>query len=147
MRIADAAARQRAVMDAGTTLPSLLDDRSEETAAPPRGPTDIRPQRAMDEQTVQQMIARLVENGLPREAIPFAMIPYPVAAGEVEGEDHSRGMPGGSGEDAAGEEETAQEGGDGNPEDGEPTGEAMQEGEAQETPDAYDLYRRLGGLG
>ncbi len=147
MRVADAAARQRAVTDAGTTLPSLLDDRSDETAAPPRGPADIRPQRATDEQTVQQMIARLVENGLPREAIPFAMIPYPVAAGEVEGEDHSRGMPGGSGEDAAGEEETAQEGGDGNPDDGEPTGEAMPEGEAPETPDAYDLYRRLGGLG
>ncbi|KQX54109.1 hypothetical protein ASE29_03405 [Ensifer sp. Root74] len=147
MRVADAAARQRAVTDAGTTLPSLLDDRSEETAAPPRGPADIRPQRATDEQTVQQMIARLVENGLPREAIPFAMIPYPVAAGEVEGEDHSRGMPGGSGEDAAGEDDTTQEGSDGNPEDGEPTGEAMLEGEAPEPPDAYDLYRRLGGLG
>ncbi|MGE6783249.1 hypothetical protein ACQKGL_12095 [Ensifer adhaerens] len=146
-RAADAAARQRAATDTVATLPSLLDDRSEETAAPQRALADIRPQRASDEQTVQQMIARLVENGLPREAIPFAMIPYPVAAGEVEGEDHSRGMPGGSGEDAAGEEETAQEGSDGNPEDGQPSGEAMPEDEAPETPDAYDLYRRLGGLG
>lgn len=145
-RIADAAARQHTATAADTSLPSLLDDRPEETVQP-RATADIRQQRATDEQTVQQMIARLVENGLPREAIPFAMIPYPTDAGEVEGEDHSRGMPGGSGEEATGEEETAQEGSDGNPEDGEPTGEAMPEDEAPETPDAYDLYRRLGGLG
>ncbi len=147
MRVADTAARQRAAADAATTLPSLLDDRSEEIAAPQRTPTDIRPQRAADEQTVQQMIARLVENGLPREAIPFTMIPYPPAASETEGEDHSRGLPGGSGEDASGEEQTADEGSDGDPDGGEPSGEAMPEDEAPETPDAYDLYRRLGGLG
>ncbi|WP_077962778.1 hypothetical protein [Ensifer adhaerens] len=146
-RAADAAARQRAATDAGAALPSLLDDGAEETAAPQRSPTDVRPQRATDEQTMQQMIARLVENGLPREAIPFTMIPYPPAASEAEGEDHSRGMPGGSGEDASGEEQTAEEGSDGNPEDGEPAGEAMPDDEAPETPDAYDLYRRLGGLG
>lgn len=146
-RVIDAAARQREAPDGGTPLPSLLNDQAEDTKAAQRLPVDARPQPAADEQTMQQVIARLVENGLPREAIPFAMIPYPLAAKDAaEAENPSYEMPGGS-EDQASDEE--QEEGDGHDQAGgeEPTDEAMLDDGTPEAPDAYDLYRRLGGLG
>ena len=149
VRANDAAARQREAPDGGNALPSLLDDQAEDTKAAQRLPVDMRPQRATDEQTMQQVIARLVENGLPREAIPFAMIPYPPAANDTaETENLSHEMPGGSEDEASDEEQGAEEGDGHDQGDGaEPTDEAMLEGETPEAPDAYDLYRRLGGLG
>ncbi|HEV7305048.1 hypothetical protein [Ensifer sp.] len=146
-RSADAAARQREVAHGSGALPSLLEDPAEEANASQRAALETRPQRPADEQTMQQVIARLVENGLPREAIPFTLFPYPPAAGDTaEAEDFPRGMPGGSGEDAPGEDEGAEADGE-REEEGATTGDALSEGEVAEAPDAYDLYRMLGGLG
>jgi len=148
-RAIDGADRPRETPDGGNTLPSLLDEQSEDAKATQRTPADTRPQGATDEQTMQQVIARLVENGLPREAIPFAMIPYPPAAGDAaEAENLSHEMPGGSEDQASDEEQGAEEGDDHDQADGaEPTDEAALDDRAAEAPDAYDLYRRLGGLG
>ncbi|WDZ76753.1 hypothetical protein PWG15_19545 [Ensifer adhaerens] len=149
VRAIDAAVRQREVPDGGNALPSVLDDQAEDAKAAQRTPADMRPQRTADEQTMQQVIARLVENGLPREAIPFAMIPYPLAAKDAaEAENPSYEMPGGS-EDQASEEDEGAEEGDGDDQAGgaEPMDEALLDDGAPEAPDAYDLYRRLGGLG
>ncbi|MEI3854202.1 MULTISPECIES: hypothetical protein [unclassified Ensifer] len=147
VRAIDAAAHQREIADGGNALPSLLDDQAEDTKAAQRLPADMRPQRATDEQTMQQVIARLVENGLPREAIPFAMIPYPPAAKDAAETEHlSYEMPGGS-EDQASDEELEE--GEGQDQAGgeQPTDEAQLDDGTPEAPDAYDLYRRLGGLG
>ncbi|OCO98689.1 MULTISPECIES: hypothetical protein [unclassified Ensifer] len=147
-RGADAAVRQRQTPDGSNVLPSLLDDRSDEANAARRASADMRSQRPADEQTMQQVIARLVENGLPREAIPFTMIPYPPAAnGAADTEDLGHEMPGGSGEDTSGEEEGAEEGDSDGEGGGEPTDEVVAADEMLDAPDAYDLYRKLGGLG
>ncbi|WP_429810752.1 hypothetical protein [Ensifer sp. B1-9] len=148
-RAIDGAGRPRETPDGGNTLPSLLDEQAEDAKATQRTPADTRPQGATDEQTMQQVIARLVENGLPREAIPFAMIPYPPAAGDAaEAENLSHEMPGGSEDQASDEEQGAEEGDGHDQADGaEPTDEAALNDRAAEAPDAYDLYRRLGGLG
>ncbi len=146
-RATDAAARMRETPDSG--MPSLLDEQAEDAKAAQRMPADMRPQRAADEQTMQQVIARLVENGLPREAIPFAMIPYPPVANDAaETENLSHEMPGGSEDEASDEDQSTDEGeGQGQGDRTEPTDEAVSEDTTPDAPDAYDLYRRLGGLG
>ncbi|MGO4619366.1 hypothetical protein AB4Z34_20900 [Ensifer sp. 2YAB10] len=148
-RATDAAARMRETPDGSNTLPPLLDDKSEDAKAAQRMPADMRPQRAADEQTMQQVIARLVENGLPREAIPFAMIPYPPVANDAaETENLSHEMPGGSEDEASDEDQSTDEGeGQGQGDGTEATDEAVSEDTTPDAPDAYDLYRRLGGLG
>jgi hypothetical protein len=103
-----------------------------------------RPRQAGEDPAMQQAIAFLVESGLPKEIIPFALVPYPPSEAEAEGgsdnaEQHSQ-------------EDSEDEAGEG-PDDGEGEGEkehAGGEGDAAEDPDAadaYDLYRKLGGLG
>ncbi|WP_173515185.1 hypothetical protein [Ensifer sesbaniae] len=143
------ASRSRGAPDGGNALPSLLDEQAEDAKATQRTPADTLPQRVTDEQTMRQVIARLVENGLPREAIPFAMIPYPPAARDAaETENLSHEMPGGSEDETPDEEQGAEEGDDRDQADGaEPTDEAALDDRAAEASDAYDLYRRLGGLG
>lgn len=149
-READAAARRREAPDGGSPLPSLLDDQPEDTATAQRAPTDMRPQRPADEQTMQQVIARLVENGLPREAIPFTIIPYPAAADDAEHfKDAAHEMPGGSEDEASAEEQEApaEDGGAEADENAGEMNDALAEDNVPEASDAYDLYRRLGGLG
>lgn len=147
-RATGATVRRHETPDGDNALPSLLDDQAEDTRAAQRAPVEIRSQRPGDEQTMQQVIARLVENGLPREAVPFAIIPYPPAANDVaDAEDLAREMPGGTGEDASDDQHGAEEDDNRDEESGEPTGEAVPEDETPEAPDAYDLYRKLGGLG
>lgn len=145
---ADAQVRQREAPEGNEASPSLLDDRTEEAKVAQRAPVEMRPQRPSEEQTMQQVIARLVENGLPREAIPFAMIPYPPATNDAAETEHvGYEMPGGSGEDGSGEEQDAEEGEAGDQDGTEPAGDSLHEDETPDAPDAYDLYRRLGGLG
>lgn len=134
---------------------SVAEDQTEPPG--PAGATAVqRAQRPTDDPAMQQAIARLIENGLPREAIPFAMIPYPIAVEDVKSEaekserDDGRGE---GGEEPNGDHEAAQ--GDGGAARDEATQDEQQtEGGRGETggewnaePDVYELYRKLGGLG
>ncbi|MGF6175961.1 hypothetical protein [Ensifer sp. 4252] len=124
-----------------------------------------RPQKPVDDPAMQQAIARLIENGLPREAIPFAMIPYPIAVEDVKSEtEKSEREEGGGegGEEPNGDGEAAQDDGEaaqGDREAAQDDGEATKDGQQTEDgraetgddqnaePDVYELYRKLGGLG
>ena len=106
-------------------------------AAEPKG------RRIEEEAATPQALARLVESVLPREAIPFALMPYPPAseAGERE-PDVADGREQAGGENEAG---TDEEDGD---EAQEKPDEAPGSADATEEPDtAYGLYRKLGDLG
>lgn len=149
---------------AGAELAALsaADDQTEQSGA--TGATAAqRPQKPADDPAMQQAIARLIENGLPREAIPFAMIPYPITVEDVKSEaqkserDEGRGdggeEPNGDGQDGEGVQgdgETAQ-GDDGAAleeaaEGGQQTDDGRDDEESA-VPDVYELYRKLGGLG
>lgn len=110
-----------------------------------------RLQKPADDPTMQQAIARLIENGLPREAIPFAMIPYPIAVEDVKAETTKSERDEGSG--PSGEDETTQDNGgaadDEAPKDTQQTedGAAEMDDGQNGDPDVYELYRKLGGLG
>lgn len=100
-----------------------------------------RPRQAAEDPSMQQAIALLVDSGLPKEIIPFALVPYPPAQAEAESDDREQEPQDENNEDA---EAGAEDGGEGE--------EARQRGEDDppEEPDAadpYDLYRKLGGLG
>ncbi len=133
----------------GTELAALsaADDDTEQSG--PAGATATqRPQKAIDDQAMQQAIARLIENGLPREAIPFAMIPYPIAVEDVRNEtDKSEREEGrGDGDSAQDDREATQ---DEATQDEQQTEDGGSEtGDEQNAePDVYELYRKLGGLG
>jgi hypothetical protein len=103
---------------------------------------------AMDESAREAQAMRLPDAGLVRDAIPFAMIPYlpakTQASRTVEIEEEEQ--PAFSGQDSGDEGEHSEE--QGEPED--QTGAAPQtitEDAGDETADAYDLYRRMGGYG
>ncbi|WP_034884023.1 hypothetical protein M728_003402 [Ensifer sp. WSM1721] len=105
-----------------------------------------RPRQAGEDAGTPQAIARLVEFGLPREAIPFTLVPYPPAPAEIKSEadeadrrerdDHEADARGDEGEQEGRDQAQEHAGG----------GEGDQEEEPAAT-DAYDLYRKLGGLG
>ncbi|MCA1370684.1 hypothetical protein I6F15_25350 [Bradyrhizobium sp. BRP14] len=105
-----------------------------------------RPQRAGEDAGTPQAIARLVEFGLPREAIPFTLVPYPPAPAEIKSEadeadrrerdDHEADARGDEGEQEGRDQPQEHAGG----------GESDQDEEPAAT-DAYDLYRKLAGLG
>ncbi|WP_034884968.1 hypothetical protein [Ensifer aridi] len=104
------------------------------------------PRQAGEDAGTPQAIARLVEFGLPREAIPFTLVPYPPAPAEIKSEadeadrrqrdDHEADARGDEGEQEGRGQAQEHAGG----------GESDQEEEPAAT-DAYDLYRKLGGLG
>lgn len=103
---------------------------------------------AIDESAREAQAMRLPDAGLVRDAIPFAMIPYlpakTQASRTVEIEDEEQ--PAFSGKDSGDEGEHSEE--QGEPEN--QTGAAPQaitEDAGDETADAYDLYRRMGGYG
>lgn len=139
-------------MTAGAELAALnvTDDQTEQAGATGTNAAQ-RLQKAADDPAIQQAIARLVENGLPREAIPFAMIPYPIAAEDVKSETARSERD--EGRDESGEDGTAQ--GDGEateeeaPKDGHETDDRRHEVDDGQDgdPDVYELYRKLGGLG
>ncbi|MDK1377547.1 MULTISPECIES: hypothetical protein [unclassified Sinorhizobium] len=123
-------------------------DEPERTAAL-RSANQAKASNAGDDPAMQQMITRLVENGLPREAIPFALVPYPPAKADAE---DGAGKPDqqewtGDGESDAGADAESDEG------DRETPAKESSDGGAEEKSDepgainAYDLYRKLGGLG
>ncbi|OCP20974.1 MULTISPECIES: hypothetical protein [unclassified Ensifer] len=127
---------------------SVADDQTEQSGA--TGATAAqRPQKPADDPAMQQAIARLIENGLPREAIPFAMIPYPIAVedgkSETEKSERDEGR-GEGGEEPQDDSEAAQ--GDAN-KDAQQTedGKDGRGDEQNAEPDVYELYRKLGGLG
>ncbi|MBB4183567.1 hypothetical protein GGE07_000180 [Sinorhizobium terangae] len=116
--------------------------------AAPRSAIQARTSNPGDDPTLQQMITRLVENGLPREAIPFALVPYPPAkadaedaAGRADWQEHasdSEDDAGADAEDDEGDRQAPRESSDGG---------AEEKSDEPGVIDAYDLYRKLGGLG
>ncbi|WEX88503.1 hypothetical protein PZN02_000990 [Sinorhizobium garamanticum] len=123
-------------------------DEPEKTAAL-RSAIQAKASNPGDDPTMQQMITRLVENGLPREAIPFALVPYlPAktdaedAAGKADRQERT-----GDGESNAGADAEADEGDRETPEGESSDGGAEEKSDEPGAIDAYDLYRRLGGLG
>ncbi|MDK1383972.1 hypothetical protein QN224_00950 [Sinorhizobium sp. 8-89] len=114
-----------------------------------RSPMQARGQNPGNDPAMQQMLSRLVETGLPREAIPFAMVPYPPAKAELDDatDTADRREQAGDGESDTGAD--AEDGEDdreapakGSPDDG--NGDP---GEERGAIDAYGLYRKLGDLG
>ncbi|MCY1247270.1 hypothetical protein D9M72_605860 [compost metagenome] len=97
---------------------------------------------------MQQAIARLIENGLPREAIPFAMIPYPISVEDVRNEAEKSER-----EEGRGDGESAQDDGEATQDEATRDGQRTEDGggetgdEQTDEPDVYELYRKLGGLG
>ncbi|NVD37369.1 hypothetical protein HT585_00765 [Ensifer sp. HO-A22] len=126
---------------------SVADDDTEQSASAAATATQ-RPQKPTDDQAMQQAIARLIENGLPREAIPFAMIPYPIAVEDMRNETDKSER-----DEGRGDGEAAQD--DGEPSKDETTRDRQQTeddkseagDEQNDEPDVYELYRKLGGLG
>ncbi|WEX77628.1 hypothetical protein PYH37_002439 [Sinorhizobium numidicum] len=119
-----------------------IDDRASDIPA-----IQPRPQRLREDPATQQALSRLVEAGFSREAIPFAMVPYLPAPEEAEDETEQRdkrqaGDDGGRGTDAKDGDRDQQQQARG-------SDDSCEHGTAEEpgTVDAYDLYRKLGGLG
>ncbi|WP_457581944.1 hypothetical protein [Ensifer canadensis] len=115
-----------------------------------------RPQKPADDPAMQLAIARLIENGLPREAIPFAMIPYPIAVEDVTSEAEKSEREEGRGEGSEepnGDGEAAQSDGEATQDESTKDGQQTEDGEDEigdernGEPDVYELYRKLGGLG
>lgn len=138
-------------MAAGAELAALsvAEERGEQSG-PAGANIAQRLQKPADDPTMQQAIARLIENGLPREVIPFAMIPYPIAVEDVKAETTRSERDEGSGQ--SGEDEKAQDNG-GAADDEAPKDTPQTEDDAAEMdeeqngdPDVYELYRKLGGL-
>ncbi len=122
-----------AASDAGTgaSLPDL----------PPPQPE----RRTGEDAMAPQGFARVPENGLPREMFPFALIPYPPAEeSDADAVDRrkrgSEGEPEEDARDDEGEREsnTRQQ--------GHAAGGEQDQAEEQPAADAYDLFRKLGGL-
>ncbi len=122
-------------------------DEQAEQPGPAGGAAAQRLQKAADDPTMQQAIARLIENGLPREAIPFAMIPYPITVEDGQDEAARSERHEGRSEGDAPEDngEAASDDASENPDRAEDAD--LEEGEGNGEPDVYDLYRKLGGLG
>ncbi|MCG5478543.1 MAG: hypothetical protein KK478_05650 [Ensifer alkalisoli] len=135
----DSAIRSRSTMAGGE--PSVDPDAMDRNDPPSRDGAAIqqRPLQAPDDPSTQQAIALLVDSGLPKEVIPFALVPFPPTQAEAENDKPEREPQDESDENA---EAGAEDGGE---------GDARQHGEddPSEEPDAdpYDLYRKLGGLG
>ncbi|WP_331372921.1 hypothetical protein [Sinorhizobium chiapasense] len=123
-------------------------DEPDKTAALRPG-NQAKASNAVDDPTMQQMITRLVENGLPREAIPFALVPYPPAKTEaedvIEKPDPQEWT--GDGDSDAGADAKSDEGDRETPARESSNGEMEEKSDEPGAIDAYDLYRKLGGLG
>lgn len=135
---------------AGAELAALsaADEQTEQSGA--TGATAAqRPQKPADDPAMQQAIARLIENGLPREAIPFAMIPYPIAVedgkSQAEKSERNEGR-GEGGEEPQGDGEAARDEANKDAQQTE-DGKDDRGDELNAEPDVYELYRKLGGLG
>lgn len=102
----------------------------------------------MEENAREALTPRLPDVGIPREAIPFAMIPYLPAktqetrAVKIEEEE----QPAFSGDDDEDEGQHREERGEHDDDTGAMPQPAAEDDES-ETGDAYDLYRRMGGYG
>ncbi|THK34818.1 hypothetical protein EHS39_28020 [Ensifer sp. MPMI2T] len=123
-------------------------DEPEKTAALRSG-IQAKAPNPSDDPTMQQIITRLVENGLPREAIPFALVPYLPAKADAEdaAERTDRQERTGDEENGAGAEAESDEGDRETPAREFPDREAEEKNDEPGAIDAYDLYRKLGGLG
>ncbi|OHV73075.1 hypothetical protein [Ensifer sp. LCM 4579] len=136
----DTAIRSRNTMAGGE--PSVDPAAADRPDPPARDSAAIQqhPRQAPEDRSTQQAIAFLVDSGLPKEVIPFALVPFPPAQAEAENDEPERELQDESDEDG---EAGAEDGGE---------GDARRHGEdgPSEEPDAadpYDLYRKLGGLG
>jgi hypothetical protein len=102
----------------------------------------------MEENAREALTPRLPDVGIPRDAIPFAMIPYLPAktqetrAVKIEEEE----QPAFSGDDDEDEGQHREERGEQDDDTGAMPQPAAEDDES-ETGDAYDLYRRMGGYG
>lgn len=125
--------------------PSTDPAAAEPVDSPAPGSTPVIQQRtrqAGEDPAIQQAIALLVESGLPKEVIPFALVPYPAQEDMENDSDDKERQPREDGEDGA---EAGLENGEGKKEQhSQSDGDAPAEPEAA---DAYDLYRKLGDLG
>lgn len=101
-----------------------------------------------DDPAMQQMITRLVESGLPREAIPFALVPYlPAKTDAEDANGNADQRERGNKENDSGADADANEGDRETPAGESSDGEAEGKSDEPGAVDAYDLYRKLGGLG
>ncbi|MDK1491503.1 hypothetical protein QN219_15780 [Sinorhizobium sp. 7-81] len=114
-----------------------------------RSPMQARGQNPGNDPAMQQMLSRLVESGLPREAIPFAMVPYPPAKVEVDDatdttdrREQARDGESDTGADAEDSDDDREAPAKGTVDDGKEDPE-----EKPAAIDAYGLYRKLGDLG
>ena len=93
---------------------------------------------------MQQAIALLVESGLP-EIIPFAMVPYlPAKEDADDGHGKTDRTPR---DDREGDAGTEPEDRDEEQKGQDPENGGDETAEPPDSSDAYDLYRKLGGLG
>jgi hypothetical protein len=127
---------------------TMLDGQDEKTAARQA----LAPHSGIDEQTREAQTPRLPDTGIVRDAVTFAMIPYLPAQTpdkqvlEIQDEDEEK--------PAFAEDEAEDQHRDNRdqPEDSDDAGTtstpaaAPEDGEG-DTGDAYDFYRRMGGLG
>ncbi|WP_018235232.1 hypothetical protein [Ensifer sp. BR816] len=113
---------------------------------PPSGgsPAVQRPAPAGEDIAMQQAIALLVESGLP-EIIPFAMVPYlPAKEDADDGHGKTDRTPR---DDREGDAGTEPEDRDEEQKGQDPENGGDETAEPPDSSDAYDLYRKLGGLG
>ncbi|MDE3872750.1 hypothetical protein GHK78_32515 [Sinorhizobium meliloti] len=101
--------------------------------------------RTGEDAMASQGLARVPESGLPREMFPFALVPYPPAeesdADEVDRRKReSEGEPEKDARDDEGEGESDDQ------QQGHAAGGEQDRAEDRPAADAYDLYRKLGGL-
>lgn len=101
--------------------------------------------RTGEDAMASQGLARVPESGLPREMFPFALVPYPPAeesdADEVDRRKReSEGEPEKDARDDEGERESDDQ------QQGHAAGGEQDRAEDRPAADAYDLYRKLGGL-
>ncbi|MBP1857761.1 hypothetical protein [Rhizobium herbae] len=124
---------------------ALLDEPAEKTTNRPA----LAPPSTMDERAREAQTPRLADTGIVRDAIPFAMIPYLPAKTQdtrttkiedeeqpafAEDEDEGRREEGGDQPENRGDDEAA-------------ASQTEAEEPENDAGAAYDLYRRMGGLG
>lgn len=133
----DTALRPRNAMAGAQPLADPPATETPDAPAPSGASLQQQSRPAGDEPPLQQAIALLTESGLLKELVPFALVPYPPAEAEAEG-GHEEEPP----QDSRDEDEAGADDGD-----DEHAGRDDDTPEEPEAADAYDLYRKLSGLG
>lgn len=138
----DVAMRQRNISAGHEASSDLAAAELPEASTPGGSPSQARTQHSGEDPAMQQALALLVENGLPRGIISLALLPYPPAETEAEDGGDSPGESDGEPKDDGDEEAEA------GPEDDKEEQEKRSEADGEpDASDAYALYRKLGDLG